>query len=329
MIGGDIQMHKLDAAEANPDTSLSGVPGRTGLMWRKIVKSKSLLLMFLPCLLYYFIFKYLPMFGIVISFKDYNLYKGIWASDWVGLKYYKMFFNSPDFWIILRNTFLLGINKLIFGFPAPIILALLLNEVKNMVFKRFVQTVSYLPHFISNVVVAGMVVMFLSPSQGFVNHMIQSFGFEPIHFMIKPELFRFIYVGSEVWQHIGWEAIIYLAALSSIDPSLYEAADIDGASRWRKLWNVTLPGISTTIIILFILNVGRVLEIGFEKVFLLYNPATYSTADILSTYVYRTGLVSGNFSYAAAIDMFTGIVCFFFIYSTNALSRRLSQTSLW
>lgn len=322
-------MNKLDAAGANPDTSSPVVPGRTRFMWRKIAKSKSLLFMFLPCLLYYLIFKYLPMFGIVISFKDYNLYKGIWASDWVGLKYYKMFFNSPDFWILLRNTFLLGINKLIFGFPAPIVLALLLNEVKHMVFKRFVQTVSYLPHFISNVVVAGMVVMFLSPSQGFVNQLIHSMGFEPIHFMIKPELFRSIYVSSEVWQHIGWEAIIYLAALSSIDPSLYEAADMDGASRWRKLWNVTLPGISTTIIILFILNVGRVLEIGFEKVFLLYNPATYSTADILSTYVYRTGLVSGNFSYAAAIDMFTGIVCFFFIYSTNALSRRFSETSLW
>lgn len=298
-------------------------------LWRKVVKSKYLLLMFLPCLAYYIIFKYAPMFGIVISFKDYNLYKGIWASDWVGLKYYKMFFNSPDFWIILRNTFLLGIYKLFFGFPAPIILALLLNEVKNVIFKRFVQTVSYLPHFISNVIVAGMVVMFLSPSTGFVNKIIASFGFEPIHFMNDPSLFRSIYVASEIWQHIGWETIIYLAALTSIDPALYEAADIDGASRWRKLWHVTLPGISSTIIILFILNVGRVLEIGFEKVFLLYNPATYSTADILSTYVYRTGLVSGNFSYAAAIDMFTGVVCLFFIYTTNYLSRKISQTSLW
>jgi putative aldouronate transport system permease protein len=325
----ETHMNKPVPVRNGPEATMPFGAKRSGLGWRRVAKSKYLLLMFLPCLLYYVIFKYLPMVGIVISFKDYSLYKGIWESNWVGLKYYKMFFNSPDFWVLLRNTFLLGIYKLIFGFPAPILLALLLNEVKNVLFKRFVQTVSYLPHFISNVVVAGMVVMFLSPSTGFVNKMIASIGFQPIHFMIQPNLFRFIYVGSEVWQHIGWEAIIYLAALTSIDPALYEAADIDGASRLRKLWNVTLPGISTTIIILFILNVGRVLEIGFEKVFLLYNPATYSTADILSTYVYRTGLVSGNFSYAAAIDMFTGVVCLFFIYTTNALSRRISQTSLW
>ena len=296
---------------------------------KKVVKSKYLLLMFLPCLVYYIIFKYLPMFGIVISFKDYNLYKGIWASEWVGFKYYNMFFNGPDFWILLRNTFLLGIYKLLFGFPAPIILALLLNEVKNILFKRFVQTVSYLPHFISNVIVAGMVTMFLSPSTGFVNKIINSFGFQSIHFMNNPDMFRSIYVTSEIWQHIGWETIIYLAALTSIDPSLYEAADIDGATRRNKLWHVTLPGIASTIIILLILNVGKVLEIGFEKVFLLYNPATYSTADIFSTYVYRTGLVNGNFSYAAAVDLFTGVVCLFFIYTTNYMSRKISQTSLW
>lgn len=308
-------------------TPLKPKRGRT--LWKKAVQSKYLLLMFLPCFLYYLIFKYLPMGGIVISFKDYNLYKGILESKWVGFKYYEMFFKSPDFWILLRNTFLLGLYKLVFGFPAPIILALLLNEVKRAFFKRFVQTVSYLPHFISNVVVAGMVIMFLSPSGGMVNKMIESLGFTPIHFMVNPELFRSIYVTSEIWQHVGWETIIYLAALTSIDPALYEAADIDGASRWNKLWNVTLPGIAPAIIILFILNVGRVLEIGFEKVFLLYNPATYSTADILSTYVYRTGLINGNFSYAAAIDMFTGVICLIFIYSANALSRRMSETSLW
>lgn len=308
-------------------TPLKPKRGRT--LWKKAVQSKYLLLMFLPCFLYYLIFKYLPMGGIIISFKDYNLYKGILESKWVGFKYYEMFFRSPDFWILLRNTFLLGLYKLVFGFPAPIILALLLNEVKRAFFKRFVQTVSYLPHFISNVVVAGMVIMFLSPSGGMVNKMIESLGFTPIHFMVNPELFRSIYVTSEIWQHVGWETIIYLAALTSIDPALYEAADIDGASRWNKLWNVTLPGIAPAIIILFILNVGRVLEIGFEKVFLLYNPATYSTADILSTYVYRTGLINGNFSYAAAIDMFTGVICLIFIYSANALSRRMSETSLW
>ncbi|MDF2657826.1 MAG: sugar transporter permease [Paenibacillus sp.] len=317
------------AAAQWPEAHTPLKPKRGRTIWKKAVQSKYLLLMFLPCFLYYLIFKYLPMGGIVISFKDYNLYKGILESKWVGFKYYEMFFKSPDFWILLRNTFLLGLYKLVFGFPAPILLALLLNEVKHALFKRFVQTVSYLPHFISNVVVAGMVIMFLSPSGGMVNKIIESLGFTPIHFMVNPELFRSIYVTSEIWQHVGWETIIYLAALTSIDPALYEAADIDGASRWNKLWNVTLPGIAPAIIILFILNVGRVLEIGFEKVFLLYNPATYSTADILSTYVYRTGLINGNFSYAAAIDMFTGVICLIFIYSANALSRRMSETSLW
>jgi putative aldouronate transport system permease protein len=298
-------------------------------VWRRLNRSKYLLLMFAPCLLYFLLFKYLPMFGIVISFKNYNLYKGIWASDWVGFKYYIMFFKNPDFFNLLRNTFLLGFYKLLFGFPAPIILALLLNEVKNALFKRFVQSVSYMPHFISNVVVASMALMFLSPSGGVINKLIQSLGFQPINFLIKPELFPPIYVLSEIWQHIGWETIIYLAALTSIDPMLYEAADMDGASRWKKLLHVTLPGIAPAIVILFILNVGKVLEIGFEKVFLMSNPATYSTADIISTYVYRVGLTQGNFSYAAAIDLFTGVISLIFIYTANYMSRKINQTSLW
>lgn len=299
------------------------------LVWRRIVKSRYLLLLFLPCLIYFLIFKYLPMFGIVISFKNYNLYKGVWASPWVGLKYYRMFFENPDFLILLRNTFLLGVYKLFFGFPAPIILALMLNEVKNAVFKRFVQTVSYLPHFISNVVVASMVVMFLSPSGGLVNHIIQWVGLEPINFMVKAELFRPIYVLSEIWQHVGWETIIYLAALTSIDPQQYEAAQIDGAGRWKQVIHVTLPGIAPAIVILFILNIGKVLEIGFEKVFLLYNPAIYETADIISTYVYRVGLSQGNYSYATAIDLFGGIVSLVLVYSANYFSRKVGETSLW
>jgi putative aldouronate transport system permease protein len=297
--------------------------------FKKAANSKYLLLMFGPCFLYYVLFKYLPMVGIVISFKDYSLHKGIWDSSWAGLKYYKMFFQGPDFSLLLRNTFLLGFYKLLFGFPAPIILALMLNELRNAVFKRFIQTVSYLPHFISNVVVAGMVTLFLSPSGGLVNDWIKQLGGEPVNFMVIPEWFRTIYVSSEIWQHVGWEAIIYLAALTSIDPALYEAAEIDGSGRWRKLWNVTLPGIAPVIIILLILNIGQVLEIGFEKVYLLSNPATYETADILSTYVYRVGLVSGNFSFAAAIDMFTSVICLIFIYSANFLSRKISETSLW
>ncbi|MCC3373613.1 sugar ABC transporter permease [Cohnella sp. REN36] len=291
--------------------------------------NKYLWLLFLPCLIYYLVFRYAPMFGLVITFKNYNLFKGVWNSDWVGLKYYRLFLNNPDFWPLMRNTFLLGLYRLIFGFPAPIILALLLNELRKAAFKRFVQTVSYLPHFISNVIVASMVIMFLSPTGGLVNNILSGLGFEPIHFMNKPEMFRGIYVLSEIWQHIGWETIIYLAALTAVDPQLYEAASIDGASRLRKIWHVTLPGISSAIVITLILNIGQVLEIGFEKVYLMQNPAIYDTADIISTYVYRIGLLQGNFSYGSAIDLFMGIISLIFIYGANWISRRVSETSLW
>ncbi|MCM3337435.1 ABC transporter permease subunit [Paenibacillus sp. MER TA 81-3] len=296
---------------------------------RKLNQTKYLWLLFLPCLLYYVVFKYAPMFGIVISFKDYNLFKGIQESAWVGWKYYRMFFENPDFMKLMRNTLLLGVYNLAFGFPAPIVLAVLLNEVKHSLFKRFVQTVSYLPHFISNVVVASMVVMFLSPTGGILHELLKWFGAANANVMMEPEWFRTVYVASEIWQHAGWETIIYLAALTTIDPVLYEAADMDGAGRFRKLWHVTLPGIRPTIIILLILNIGKVLEIGFEKVFLLYNPATYETADIIGTYVYRVGLVQGNYSYATAIDLFMGIISLIFVIAANTISRRVGNTSIW
>ena len=296
---------------------------------RRLVKSRTLLLMLLPCLAFFAIFHYLPMFGVVISFKDYNLFKGVFDSDWVGLKHYRTFFRSRDMWILVRNTFLLGFYSLVFGFPAPILLALSLNEVSRTRFKRLVQTVSYLPHFLSNVIVASMVIMFLSPSTGLVNKMIEALGMEAVNFMVKPGLFRPIYVISGIWQQMGFAAIIYLAALSSIPPELYEAAEIDGAGRMHRLWHVTLPGISETIVMLFILNTGTLMIIGFEKVFLLYNPAIYETADILSTYVYRIGLVGGNFSYAAAIDMFTSVVAMTFLLMANAMSRKFAGSSLW
>ncbi|WP_040718772.1 ABC transporter permease [Paenibacillus daejeonensis] len=296
---------------------------------RKWGRSKYLLLLFLPTLLYFILFKYVPMFGVVVSFKDYNLFRGIWESDWVGLKYYRMFFESPDFFKLIRNTFLLGLYKLVFGFPAPIILALLMNELRHMMFKRFVQTVSYLPHFISNVVVVSMLTLFLSPSSGLINQLIEGLGLDAINFMAREDMFRSIYVLSEIWQHVGWETIIYLAALTAIDPQLYEAARMDGASRWKQMLHVTLPGIRAAIIIVLILNVGNVLEIGFEKVFLMLNPAINGTADILSTFVYRTGLTQGNFSYATSIDLFTSLINLVFILTANWISRRVSETSLW
>ncbi|MEK3712968.1 ABC transporter permease [Paenibacillus sp. FSL R7-0333] len=294
--------------------------------WRR---NKLLWLLFLPCLLYYLIFKYLPMFGLVITFKDYNLFKGIWASNWVGFKYYRMFLENPDFLLLMKNTFLLGLYRLVFGFPAPILLAILLNEVRKASYKRLVQTVSYLPHFISNVIVASMVIMFLSPTGGLINNLLGSIGIGPVNFMNEPGFFRIIYVLSEIWQHIGWETIIYLAALTALDPQLYEAAEMDGAGRLRRIWHITLPGISPAIVITLILNIGQVLEIGFEKVFLMQNPAIYETADIISTYVYRVGMQQGNFSYGASIDLFMGMISLVFIYSANWISRRISETSLW
>ncbi|RAV21717.1 sugar ABC transporter permease [Paenibacillus contaminans] len=269
------------------------------------------------------------MFGIIVSFKDYNLFTGVWQSDWVGLKYYRMFFQNPDAFVIFKNTFLLGAYKLLFGFPAPIVLALLLNELRLKRYKRFVQTVSYMPHFLSAVVVAGIMVMILSPSTGWVNQVIQGLGFEPINFLQKASWFRTIYVSSEIWQEIGWGSIIYLAALTAIDPQLYEAAKIDGAGRWKQALHVTLPGIAPAIVILFILQIGKVLELGFEKVFLISNAATYETSDIISTYVYRIGIVQSNFSYASAIDLFMGIIGLIFVYSANQVSRRFGDTSLW
>jgi len=295
----------------------------------KFNRSKYLLLLFLPALIYYILFKYVPMFGILISFKDYNAFKGIWASDWVGLKYYTLFFESPDMWKLVRNTILLGAYKIIFGFPAPIILALLLNEMRHQIVKRFAQSISYLPHFISNVVVVSMMFLFLSPSNGIVNHLVEWLGYESINFMQNENYFRTLYVLSEIWQHVGWETIIYLAALSAIDPQLYEAARVDGANRWQQMRSITIPGIGAAIIILFILNVGQVLDIGFEKVLLMLNPSIYQTADVLSTYVYRTGIQAMNYSYGTAIDLFTSVVNLVFILSANWISRKVSSTSLW
>lgn len=260
---------------------------------------------------------------------DYNLFKGLGGSEWVGLKYYHQFFDNRDALVIIKNTVLLGAYKLLFGFPAPIILALLLNELRNAVYKRLVQTISYLPHFLSNVVVASMLLLLLSPSTGWINRIIEWFGFPAISFLQEAEWFRTIYVLSEIWQQVGWGSILYLAAITTIDPQLYEAARMDGAGRWKQTLHVTLPGIAATIVILLILQIGGMLEVGFEKVFLLYNPATYDTADVISTYVYRVGILQGSFSYATAIDLFMGVIGFLLVYTTNKISRRLGENSLW
>ncbi len=296
---------------------------------KRLYNNRFLLLLFLPCFLYYVIFKYVPMWGLLISFKDYKPFLGFSASNWVGLKYYYEFFSSPDALILIKNTLLLGLYSLVWGFPAPIIFALILNEVKNLKMKKFVQTVSYMPHFLSVVVVSGMIISFLSPIRGIVNNMIGAMGCEPINFLSKASYFRTIYVASDIWQQLGWGAIIYLAALAGIDPQLYEAAEIDGANKFKQLINITLPAIAPTITIMLLLRTGGILEVGFEKVMLLYNPAIYDTADVISTYVYRQGIISGNMSYAAAIGLFNSLINLCLLVSSNIISKRVNKTSLW
>lgn len=297
-------------------------------LFKDLRHNKILYLMILPIVAYYLIFHYGPMYGLQIAFKKYTPGAGIWGSPWVGFKHFTSFFNSYYFWRLLRNTFLINFYELIFSFPIPIIFALLLNELRQERFKKTVQTVSYLPHFISLVVICGIVTDFVA-SDGLINDAIAFFGGERTPLLQKPGLFRTIYISSGVWQGMGFRSIIYIAALSSIDQEIYEAATIDGANRFQRVWHITIPGIAPTIVILLILNIGSMLSVGFEKILLLYNPAIYETADVISTFVFRKGLENYEFSYSAAVGLFNSIVNFTLLFIANNVSRRVTQYSLW
>ena len=279
-------------------------------------------------LLFFAIFRYLPMIGNVIAFRTYQPGGPLFGTQWVGLQYFDLVVHDPTFWHVFFNTLILGGLTLAFGFPAPVILALLLNEVWTRGLKRFVQTVSYLPHFLSVVVVAAIILQGLDLN-GVVNEALHAVGHSPIAFMQAPGWFRAVYVSSDIWQMAGWGTILYLAALSTIDQQLYEQAMIDGASRWKQTWHVTLPGIRPTMVVILILNTGTFMAIGFEKVLLLYNPLTYPTADVISTYLYRVGIVSGSFSYAAAIGLFESVIGLTLVLSANTIARRVVGVSLW
>jgi putative aldouronate transport system permease protein len=296
---------------------------------RALRRDKFLLVLIAPVLLYYLVFQYLPMYGLVIAFKDFSSAKGILGSPWAGLKWFESFVNSIYFFRTFRNTVLISLYSILWGFPIPVIFAIFLNEVKGSRFKRFVQTASYLPHFISVVVIAGMVLTFVSTQGGIVNRIIELLGGRQIAFMNEPGWFRTIYVASGVWQNFGWNSIIYLAAIATIDPQLYEAARIDGASRLRQIAHVTIPSILPTVIILLILDVGSIMDVGFEKIILLYSPVTYETADVISTYIYRRGIIQSQFSLGAAVGMFNSIINLIVLISFNWISRKVSQTSLW
>ncbi|GAA0304168.1 putative aldouronate transport system permease protein [Gracilibacillus halotolerans] len=288
-----------------------------------------LYLLVIPPVLYFLIFKYIPMANAVIAFKDYNVVQGIWGSEWAGLKYFKLFFENPSFWPLVKNTLVLSLYTLLVGFPIPIILALLLNEIRQGIFKRSVQMVTYAPYFISTVVIVSMLTLILSPRLGIVNDVLAIFGLESINFLGEPGMFRSVYVWSDVWQHTGYNAIIYIAALAGVNPELYEAAKVDGASRLQKILHIDIPSIMPVMVIILILNVGNIMAIGFEKVYLLQNPLNLATSEIIATYVYKVGLLNANFSFATAVGLFNSVINLILLLSVNTIAKRISNNSLW
>lgn len=301
-------------------------------LWQSIIrefkKHKWLYGMALPGILIVFIFNYVPMYGILIAFKDYKVKEGIMGSPWVGFQYFETFFSNPLAVRTIKNTFLLGLYNLLWSFPAPIILALLFNELKNLRFKKIIQTISYYPNFVSTVIIVGMLSTFCA-SDGLFNDIRGLFGLGPVNFMGEPQYFRTLFISSGIWQGVGYGTIIYLASLSSVDPTLYDVADIDGAGRFQKIWNITLPHLKPTIVILLIMAVGGTLNVDSNKILLMYSPATYETADVIGTYTYREGIQGAQFEYTTAVGLFQTVVNFVFLITTNWISRKLSDTSLF
>ncbi|UVI30620.1 ABC transporter permease [Paenibacillus spongiae] len=286
------------------------------------------LLVLLP-VLYLIVFKYVPMVGVQIAFKDFNVIKGIWGSPWVGFKHFENFFHSPNFWLLIKNTIGISLYSLIAGFPVPILLALALNEVRTGFFKRSVQMITYAPHFISTVVMVSIIVLILTPHVGIVDRLFTFLGLPTTNFLGVPEYFKSIYVWSGVWQELGYASIIYIAALAGVDPSLYEAARMDGASRLKKIIHIDLPALVPITIIMLILSLGSVMGVGFEKIYLMQNPLNASSSEVISTYVYKVGLVGANFSFSAAVGLFNSMINLVLLLSVNFIARRVSQTSLW
>lgn len=294
-------------------------------MWR----DRFLYMLLIPFVIWFLIFQYKPMLGLQIAFKDFSPFKGIAGSEWVGLAHFKEFIGSDYFLRVLKNTIIINLYSLLICFPAPIILAILINEIRHTRYKKIVQTLTYLPHFVSIVVIAGIITTFLSPSSGIVNIMLEKLGLEKIYFLIKPEFFRGIFTGMNLWKDTGFNSIVFLSAIAGIDGGLYEAAKIDGANKFQQIMNVTIPSILPTIVIMLIMKIGSLLSVGYEAIILLYQPATYETADVISTYVYRSGMIDGRYDFATAVGLFNGIIALVLVFGANKLSRRLTETSLW
>ncbi|MFD0871308.1 sn-glycerol-3-phosphate transport system permease protein ugpA [Chlamydia abortus] len=302
-------------------------------MSKRKVRTRSLITLYLllaPTLISLFFFNYIPMYGVIVAFKDYSVYKGVFGSDWAGLKYFAYFLNDAKFWSVMKNTLILNFYDLLFGFTAPILFALLANEIFARGFKRIVQTISYLPHFLSWIVVAGLVHQMLSPADGLLNMFLKSaFGIDPIYFMAEKEMFRAIAVIAQIWKSVGWSAILYFAIIAGIDSSLYEAAMIDGASRFRQAIHVTLPAMVPMITLLFLLQLANIFGIGFERVFLLQNPLVYDVSEVISTYIYRVGLEQSQYSLTTAIGLTQSVMAFVLLVVSNRVSKKLSGTGLY
>lgn len=304
-------------------------PVRSASIWKRLLKTYELYLFLLPTLVYFLIFHYGPLYGLQIAFKNFIAVKGIWGSPWVGLEHFERFFHSPQFTLVLKNTILLNLYELAVTFPIPIIMALLLNQIQNVRFKKWIQTITYAPHFISAVVIVGMLFAFLSPRSGLLNELIRLFGGEPVYFMARPEWFKTIFVFSGLWQNAGWSMVIYLAALTGVSPELHEAAIMDGANKYQRIWHIDLPSILPTVMILFILNIGSFMSVGFEKVYLMQNALNLDASEVIQTYVYKSGLLNAQYSYSAAVGLFNAVINFILLVSFNELAKRSKQTSLW
>ncbi|SFB27055.1 putative aldouronate transport system permease protein [Cohnella sp. OV330] len=298
---------------------------RRRLVWRNF----DTYLLLVPGLLLLLLFKYVPMYGVVIAFQDYNIFDGISASEWVGLEQFRKLMHSSEFMQVFANTLLISIYKIVLLFPIPILIALLLNEIRFTAFKRTVQTIIYMPHFLSWVIISGLFMTILSPSDGFVNSVIQWFGGEPIKFFMDNSVFRSVVVFTAGWKEIGWNAIIFIAALASIEQEQYEAASIDGASRLRQMWHISLPGLLPTIILMLILRLGIVLDAGTEQILTMYNPTVYESGDVIGTYVYRTGLGKMDYSFSTAVGLFNSVVGFILVVSGNWFSKRVLKRGIW
>ena len=309
---------------------VSGGPKTRKQRFLKALKrDKNLYLMFLPIFVWYIIFCYVPLYGIVLAFREFVPGAGVFGGKWVGFQYFNQFFTTPYFWRVIRNTVLINVYSLFWGFPVPIIFALCITEVRNRAVKRAVQTVSYLPYFISTVVVCGMIKQFLSPTNGIINEIIVMLGGNAIDFLNEPEWFRTIYIASDIWQNFGFSSIIYIATIGGIDPQLYEAAQVDGITKFKEIWYITLPGLLPLIMMQLLLSLGSILGVGFQKIYLLYNNLTKEVADVISTYVYERGIVSNQYSYSTAVGLFQSLIGFVLTFIANRASKKVTNYGLW